>query len=600
MHPRRKPHLHPAIPLAAFALLPATALAHPIDVLRDSTEIYLGNGSVERDGDTARVTGHLATKSAGTLSLALPLSIAGLDTSDTLILTGTRQGDEVWWDFDQPLSISVDDFSSTNRIEGRLITRVTDLPASSSPGCGPGPCPYSLYLDGVDRGSWVRVHGTTTFIPWQEEANLDFELFSGPLRPQLDALHVARVGRICESDVSRRYDIEVTLDNEATPRGTLVELGSNDPSVRVARQALVAAGQRRTNVSFEIPNAYSGEFTISAAVGGIQLSRTVTVGQSLYCLAPDLDFALDDLESDLNCRGCLDDLQLAGDGMALGSMFGTTYLRESDGFVVNLEDIAGLSFNSPLLGHSGDITVIPDQYDDFAVILERQGLDYQPYAVENFVPRHIDSRGVIFGDAWGGNSNLPAYLLRGDVIIPDYGFEEGTINGGPSGGVIVGQRDNNGTMVPFFASPQEAWPAKFLKKKAGAIVGFNATGQFAGNVIAKGRVWAYFATDNTTKPTVLKHPDGLHSEAIGMDESGNVVVNLTSPSGEPQGAAIYNQQTGFTSLQEFVGQQQAFIEVHEVVSVNAAFDMTIRGTIDGEDAMFGLRNLPIEQQGGLQ
>ncbi len=575
-------------PMSLLALAPTTVSAHPIDTLRQSSEVYLANGWWQLDDRAETMSSEVISKAAGSLAVDLPFGAVDLDIPGTVHLTGTRHGDEIWWDFDQPVDASIDDFNWTRRIEGRLITGVYEMLPSRLQTCAAGPCPYSIYLDGVDRGSWARLHGTTTpFFEWSEFAEIGIELYAGPPRPRLESVRMTRRGGVCAADGDRRYTAEIVVDNPALAGGAAVEVFSSDPAIEVPGAVRVPQGLRRGTFSVDVPSGYTGTFELVGAAGGIQLHRSVSIGAAMHCLAGNARFDLDDFEGDVGCRGCLSDLQLGADGVAVGTLFDEPLMRDSDGFIVSLADLVGLSILDVLLADHGDL-VMQGEDEQLTYVLARTDLGLEPHVLPDFDPVSIGADGVIAGAWTPQGMSVPALARGGRLSRPQVGLDEAVIDGVTPSGIAFGRLAKGGGV--FLSDGEQWWSPKFAEEGA-SIAAINSGGLAAGTGGDSQWPMAYIAKIEDGYPIPIEDPQGYATEAMGLSEAGVVVVNRREGPEEPAGVALYSLEEGMVPLEEVLGELAQFVTVEEVLRVNQAFDLVVRGTIDGDPAIFGLRNI---------
>ncbi len=601
---KRKPHPSWLGLASLLALAPSRADAHPIDTLRSSTEVYFSDGWGLHEGRYVVMGDETVMKAAGTLNVSLPFSSLGLDAPGSLHLTGSRHGDEVWWDFDQPLSVSIDKFNWTRHIEGRLVARVEEMGADTRLTCAGGPCPYSLFIDAIDTGSWVRLHGTTSpFWEWSELAELGFELFSGPRRPRLSSLQISRAGGVCERDAQRRMTAELVLDDPAPPGGAAVDLVSSDAGVRVPSRLRIPAGRIRGTFTLELPSGHPGDAELTAAAGGIQLTESLAGNEYVLCLpfnlAVGVDYddyggfmgglglqhELEDLEAELDCRGCFEDLMLGDQGSALATMYGETYIREPGGSFINAMDFFGEEVGTAVLGPRGDVAMeLLDSGD--TVVMPRLDLDEEPVFVSDFEPRSVDARGVLFG-AWTGQGEaMPAYVAADQLFVPDLAVWNGALEGSPRPGLGIGTVDYGNGPMSYLTDGKMRW---FPEVAEGAtIVDVNAAGDLVGTRLTSSGPIAFFAPFDGGQVVEIPGFNGLGTVAAGLDEAGNVLVNVTGDPEEPAEAVLlWSVATGPVHFND------VFIDaplVYEVLHVNDAFDLSVRGMLDGELATFALRN----------
>lgn len=569
--------------------------AHPVVNVRNSTEIHFASGWADLDGRIGRMTGQTVSKTAGTLDVALNLRSLGIDADGSLFLTGSRHEDEIWWEFDQPLSVTLDDFSWTRRIDGRLVAHATHISGLANPTCGGLPCPYSIQLDEDSSTSYVRIHGTTTpFFEWSKVAEVGFEMFSGEHRPALESLAIVRPGGLCARSEDRRYSGRVSLEDAAPASGMLVRLSSDEPEILRNRVVRVPAGARSTTFDAVVPGGYEGTTTFTAAAGGILARDTLTVGASKGCVVAELGFDLDDVEAEFGCRGCAENLQLSAGQGALVSVFDETFVRDPEGYWLELDKYIGADVDNTHISDMGDLVGMLAQAEDVAYYLSGASLDDEVVLVPGFSPTGFGRRSIAVGSMVSeATESLPGYFAAGTPVKLDIGLQDAVFDGISSGGIAFGHSGKPGEETSFILTEDTvSWLPAYGGRAT--LVAVNAVGDLTGTVYVNGYEVAYLIPAGSQEPLFIWGNDLPRTRAMGIDESGVVVVNRVGEQGTPDGVVLFSEQSGPVPLEAVLGQLGQFASVTEVTHVNGASDLAVRGTIDGKFATFGLRRVSPE------
>lgn len=574
-------------------LAPGAVAAHPVSDLEASSEVYFANGWARLDDKSGAMTDHLVAKSPGTLDLTLDLQALGIDHDGALYLTGTRHGQEVWWDFDQTLEVTLDDFNWTRRVEGRLVARVEQVPAMATPTCMGGPCPYSLHLEARPADSWVRLHGTTSpFFEWTRDIEVDFEMYSGWLRPQLHSLTFETPGGLCVRHEDRVFTGRITLTDPAPGEGSVVQLTSDDPTILRSNIVRVPPGDRSTTFSVPIPGGYEGRVEITASAAGLQSSETLDVNPEQFCIIEQFRFDLDDIEAEFGCRGCVGDLQLGAGGSALAELFEEKWLRDPEGYWLPLNKYIGEKVHHSRLSDYGDLVGMLGETEGLAYHLSGASLEEPIIKIPGFRPVGFDRRGMAFGSFLSEKlGTVPGYFAAGYAVPLDLGMPNATLVGASNAGFAFGHVDDGEARKAFLAwnNGEVKWIE--LDGQRVELVDANAAGDVVGTLSLDEHDIAFVVPAGKGKPILIEDPQGRSTRAVGIDEAGVVVVNYFAGENEPVGAALYSHETHLIPLGEVLGKLGEFVTVSEVLDVDGAFDLAVRGKIDGEPATFGLRNV---------
>lgn len=568
--------------LLILAASTSALAAHPAELVRRGDGLYFDVAYGRNGGDTYGTSDVFVAKSSGTLDLTVNATDLGIDHDVLVPVTGSVHGDEIWWDFDVTLSgANINDFTWVSRVEGHIEVRADRIDGRADVRCLGGlSCPYSVRMVEDAEASWVRVHGTTVFVDWTEDIEVDFTAFAGDERPALDGLYFDAPRRvICANESTRSYTGRVELA-DAVPTTTYVHVMSTDPTVVPMTFVRVPAGETQGVFTVDVPGGYSGSIGIIVAAGGTAYSRDLEVAPPLYCLPGGFEYEARDFGLELSCSGCVEELTLASNGVALARVEGQDWRRSAYGEWTTLDDYLGFAIDGAVLSDAGDIAGLMAQDSSMAVMQRASEAWPETAFVEGLKVDALDARGIAYGSV--GDAQWPtAAYWRGESIVQ--AKNSGTrITAATGMGPAVG-----GVMQDEWAAAELIGESMVPLNVAGspsAAVASNAAGDIAGQTMVGETQHGFLLTAAGATEYISPPDEGMFVQPVGISDAGVVAFNY-GYGDDIVGAGLYSKDTGSVALDELV---EGDVGVEEIVSVNGSFDLVVRGVIDGNSTTFAL------------
>jgi hypothetical protein len=222
------------------------------------------------------------SKPVNTLDATISARELGLNVDLQLPLYAKVSGDTITWTFDvaPAPAINLGWPNYLVRVRGSFVMRAALIPGNFDPRCSGAPCPYSVWLTSLPASSITIT--VKDLVSAHDHAASDIVVlgYGGVRRPRLATFSLShRPGTLCAARRPLPLSAQLTASAE---RGAWIPIRSSDPvHVRVLGATMPATGP--ATVPVMVATGWSGRAVLTAAAGGVSISRDIEVRPASAC-----------------------------------------------------------------------------------------------------------------------------------------------------------------------------------------------------------------------------------------------------------------------------------------------------------------------------